>query len=314
MKTSYLNDIQKCRVAWQYVINNLGKGRFNIQDITRPKTLLSLKKSIDDMIIKNYEQDRFEDIDAEISNVVDTMSITEEELNWVSEDEKRACYFCYQQLINSTFVNEPIFTIYPPSTYINKGLLNDYLSSLYYPPLQSKDGLEGKLEYINEFVGCLLLHKQDKIVFINTIKNNYFNSKEIESFSWAKDNESMYRWLYNYMSKNLLNSKVFYNTDLYIQDYFSSAIEIFDMWQGAIEQKQLYLIKLKKAYQQKVYRTSKAEKERTYTYSMSPEIKDRMDDISRWTGVSKNRIIEDLIWDKYKEEYSIEQKKTKKIL
>jgi hypothetical protein len=102
------------------------------------------------------------------------------------------------------------------------------------------------------------------------------------------------------MKTNLLCKNINFNLNRVPVNYLYSAIERYDDWLPEHKsEKELFIIKLRKAYQQQSYRQNKKGKEKTYTYTMPLNIEDKMTEISRKLGVTRNKILTDLINEKH---------------
>ncbi|WP_143764409.1 hypothetical protein [Cognaticolwellia mytili] len=292
---SFLINVRYCRAAWGIVHENsqaLGHQYL-------PASIEQFKSRIESARLSPYKKENRDKnyFYGKLKNKCDYNLITEDKLSWVNENNHRACYFVYQKLTQTMI---EVNRLYLPSQASN------YRSTTAEDIWIEKDAtsLVGKINAINISIDTMNLRKECKEYYIERLKKQYSATVATDDFEWAIPNEALHKWLYCYMKDKFPSKNINFTTDSLIENYLYSAIELYDDWEPMDKlEKGLFLEKLKKAYRQKSYRQnkkeSKKEKEKTYTYSMPLNIEDKMTEISRQLGVTRNKVLTDLINEKH---------------
>jgi hypothetical protein len=296
----FSQDIRKCRVAWSYLrVIPLNQ---------HPSGLLEYNQAINDRI--HYRVENLgEDLDELLSKVekhCEMHLLPEYELEWLNHIDKRACYFA-QKEIELLVISED-----SKEFQFSRNSISDYHSALMInnlPSFEEHDTAKGKKEYFIEIIDLLNIDKKFKSNIVTAIKFIYRNNVHLCDFSWFKQNKENNLWLYNYIYDSVYYGKNPHRLDGSISNFFYSAVEIFDVWNATDDIKKMFILGLKKAYKQKLYREKSKNKEKTYAYTMSPEIGHMMNVLSAQYGQPKNKIVEYFIRNAY--EACIEQQNAK---
>jgi hypothetical protein len=296
---SFLIDISYCRAAWGILLgDNQALGyRFP------PTNIEQFRIAIHQLKMRRNNKQSY----SELKNNCDNNLITEDKLSWINKKDQRACYFVYQKLTQTTLNVSRLnlkWQAAPPNSY-----------DKYIWMEKDATSLADKITTINLTIDTMQLSKETKENYIKQLKKMYSITLATDDFEWAIPNEALHKWLYSYMKAKLSGKNIYFTTDSLIENPLYSAIELYDDWQPMDElEKELFLEKLKKAYRQKSYRQKIKEKENTYTYSMPLNIEDKMTEISRKLGVTRNKILTDLINEKHSSLCLGDRKQTKNII
>ncbi|MGK0269458.1 MAG: hypothetical protein ACI88H_000089 [Cocleimonas sp.] len=297
---SFLKKIRYCHAAWGILkVNNqlFGQQFF-------PTSIENFMRAID-KCRGNEDKKLFY---ARLKRRCDNNLINEEKLNWINKKNPRVCYFVYQKLKQTKADSLNLYLMSQKSFLDERSANKIWIST-------GASTLVEKINEINKTINCINVNIEAKERYINDLKGIYTSTLKTNNFEWVILNETLHEWFYSYMDKNLPDKNRNFIPDSFIDNPFYSAIEMYDDWQPSHNsEKELFKIKLRKAYQQQSYRQNKAGKEKTYTYSMPLNIEDKMTEISRKLGVTRNKILTDLINEKHSSLCLGDRKQTKNII
>lgn len=292
-KKYFSKDIRECRSAWNFLS---GYGVYSRPDTLDAYNVKILEKIEADIQLGNND---YETLRRKIVNHYEECMVNLNDIEWINKKNTRACYFVYKWLQHFYIYNNTYF--YFPNQ--DKAQGRNLFFMLNIKPPAANSALS-KYEIIIKVIDNLRDVKQKKLRLLNKARIQYEKNVLLTDFSWFKDKEVDPKWLYDYIHGKLFGSMVIYKQDSFspldpLVDPLASAIEIFDMWDGEQDSKELFVIKLKKTYNQILYRKRKKGKQRSYSYSMSLDIKDKMDELALFTGKNKNSIVQGLILEAY---------------
>jgi hypothetical protein len=297
---SFLKDIRYCHAAWGILLlNNQSSGQQFF-----PTSVENFMLTMEQYRVNQDSQSFYSNLKRNCDNTL----INKEKLSWINKNNPRACYFFYKKLTQTTTDDDL-------NIYLQVPILGVQLDNKIWMDT-SATSIAEKTNSINQAIDCMNINKIVKERYIDDLKKMYASTLATNNFEWVIPNETLHEWFYSYMETNLLLVKNRnFITDSFIDNPLYSAIEIYDDWQPIHKsEKELFIIKLRKAYQQQSYRQNKAGKEKTYTYSMPLNIEDKMTEISRKLGVTRNKILTDLINEKHSSLCLGDRKQTKNII
>ncbi|MDP4537856.1 hypothetical protein Q3O60_16855 [Alkalimonas collagenimarina] len=113
------------------------------------------------------------------------------------------------------------------------------------------------------------------------------------AFKWLnKSSESQCSWAADYMKTQVLFQEQFpVNTS---SDQYNAVVASFDYWHTSLEAKQLFLIKMKRAWSVKKYR-DKQQGKKPYSFIMSKKVSKMLANLAAESDVSKSQLVEELI-------------------
>ena len=134
----------------------------------------------------------------------------------------------------------------------------------------------------------------DKKQFLLQLKsgwNHFF--QEGERFKWLnKDDIALVEWAWNYSkSKNLPMNML---PILSEREMHIALIIIFEHWKVGIDTKKLFIINIKKAFNQKKQR-DKLDGKKAYNIVMGEDIKEKLNDLAKYHELKINQTLERLI-------------------
>ncbi len=247
----------------------------------------SINKYLCESHPKVIERNNFID---EMISLCDKYILPDDEFDWVKKD-KRICFWLWLKVRDEkdidTFymgLSKPIRKTYD-SFNINDTPLNT--KERYNLITSFFDNLNIDVKTIREY-----LSKSKKEVI--DIINNKIN------FNWLKiDNKEQCDWALRYIRNKdpIIFNKYITSTEC-PEEIYLSVIASFDSWQTSAAEKELFLIKIKKAWSQKKYRDEISDKKLLNTY-ISQDAKRKLDRLTKGSKKKINEVIEDLINKEY---------------
>ncbi|WP_318478847.1 hypothetical protein [Photobacterium leiognathi] len=254
---------------------------------------------------KFYNNDERRYFIREMKQALDHRLVSPKQLKWLNQVNERVHFWMWSfcRLITqnnfTTNLSNPYqlnFDINAPHIYSQIGvslnprtanerhqLIIDYLDKSFIP-LASKLSL---LEHFKAEAGSLF---------------------SIGKFTWMnrKDNElyQQYAWAYNYITNNKEYSipSWFIPTPTTEREMLDAAIAAFDIWPVDSSTKQLFILRMRKAWSQKKHRASlEKKKKQSYNFTLTTKVKKMLDRMADRDGLSRNEVLEKLITEKYLE-------------
>lgn len=284
-------NISTCKTAWLYLRSNPIEE--TPQDLLEYRTAIRRGLKVKAEKLKVPQQQVLLDT----QEFCRLYLLPKNELEWLKASDKRACYFAqkaieqtgYDEIFNRVKILNLNFPLDPDFKKIDR--------FFHTKGFDEHDTSVGKRDYFIDYIHQVKLDKNHKTNIVRYIKEKHRGNVSLCNFSWFKRNQEHDQWLYSYMYEKIYSVYRNHRLDNTISDYYYSAVEIFDMWDGMIDSKKLFIVNLKKAYQQKKFREKK--KGKTFAYEMPAKVGKMMDELSDATGLPKNKIIEKLITDEH---------------
>ena len=218
--------------------------------------------------------------------------IQRNEFNWIKENDR----YCYWAWINIRSVfnvrGEPEF---------HGPMLN--------LPLYERMIIDRKPSSTNERYNAIISFFDQLDKNIDTKRNYLSYLKEslgsmsyyLKSFNWLNENDDeQCNWAFRYITTgntNIFNPYIITST-LSTKEIYLTIITSFDTWYSSPAEKELFLIKIKKAWSQKKYRDETLKKKLLNTY-ISHDAKNKLDKLTKGSRRKINEVIEELINKEY---------------
>ncbi|HGS5630791.1 TPA: hypothetical protein ACMDXI_001411 [Vibrio parahaemolyticus] len=229
--------------------------------------------------------------------------VPDEALEWLSKDHERVCFWmwCHCRLL----AKQGVFVIGSPIMLnANKGE-----SSNFYDQLRlDTHPRTAKARYlcVIDFLDQLNINIEEKLKLVNYFKEHAGKLFSAGKFSWMTREEDelyqQYDWAYNYVSNNKEHPLVnwFIPAPMTNRDKRDAAIAVFDIWPADESTKQLFILRMRKAWSQKKHRASLEKKNKqSYNFTLTTKVKKMLDRMADKDGLSRNEVLEKLITDKY---------------
>lgn len=162
---------------------------------------------------------------------------------------------------------------------------------------ESPSGLRELKDIIILYFDRLSIHVEHKEALMDYIKSVWF-SQSVEWLDWIDDkNENQMNWAAGYIETHFRSS----NDTLYYYKSSSSLSKIYgflDFCFNSNDSRELFIIKMKKAWAQNCYRESIKDKKVINTY-VSNDVKEKLKEIVRVSNKKTNEVISDLIRREY---------------
>lgn len=212
---------------------------------------------------------------------------------WIREND-RNCFWAWLYLRNSAFKWISDLAI----RY--QGLGYDYIDLGLHP---SPSSTSERYDEIIKFFDKLEFDKKDKIMILNSMEHQLqFVYTFSRSFNWLKQNSlEQYQWAWEYIKNS--KSSIFnciIPTPRCTEERYLSIIALFDFWNVSAAEKELFLIKFKKAWSQKKYRDEMKDKKPLNVY-ISGDVKNKLDFLSKNNDKKIYEMIEIMVNKEYKE-------------
>lgn len=265
----------------------------------------------------NRDFDRETFIDRTIK-LADTYLLPDSEINWIDKSNKRLINWLWM-ITNSNF-NYSNFISYldrPKVSYISnleplsyKANNDQFIADSINENIYQKYGLsqnpqctEEMYELILKFLDFILIPTNYKRELIEKLKVKWIEISNFEKFTWLNINKlEQHAWALDYIDnyrKNECNLMLGLRPTS-SERYYEYFISCIDSWQTTNDTKELFFIKIKKAWNQKKHRDKLGDK-KPYSFNLSSTTKKNLDELSTKLGRHKNEILEELINTKYQQ-------------
>jgi hypothetical protein len=171
-----------------------------------------------------------------------------------------------------------------------------YLVAFYAMPLKQNTTFD---EYRKDIIACfdnLSLSRIDKERLLLDVKmywNDFLSGGE--TFRWLdENNKELIKWAWKYFdSKKIPIASISDKTATY-----GGIIAAFYLWKALPDSKELFIVKMKKALNQKKQR-DKRDGKKAYNIVMSEDIKQKLNDLAEYHDRKINQTLERLINEEY---------------
>lgn len=234
-----------------------------------------------------------------ILNAFDNLVISEHEVEWIKNDD-RACHFIYHQLKNS-FIIYDNDSIYVEKNQITNDLIVQHKNK---KQLQHHSNLQDiNLHPIERYKDILYLldscivSKKLKLSFLSQLKVMYEQNKSYCDFSMFNDNHAS--WVNRYTQEKLITELGIFSYPQTDKDMDTAKLN-FDILTANKLTKKAFITQLKAAYRKKVSR--ERDKEKIFNITLTNDTAILFNELTEWRGVSKSKIIDDLVREAHKKE------------
>ncbi|UGA53717.1 hypothetical protein [Vibrio sp. VB16] len=218
-------------------------------------------------------------------------------LLWINKEDERLVYWVwrYLQTYEIDFGKETNNPIRKRS--------NSYVEPYSYQKLGFPTELNStkeRYDTIYQFFKQWNHYISLKIFMILDLKNEWSNRVALERFKWLDPkNKIQSEWFFDYMNDSPASgwgiSKPENTHEMYL-----AGLSLYDAWKpDHPDQKKLMYQNMRKAWSQKKYRDS-IEGKLSYNMLMDKDVKDKLSNLAKLKGVSKNKFIEWLIMEEDK--------------
>lgn len=244
-----------------------------------------------------------------IRNYINARKITEKDLPELDSRDTRQCLFVYNALLTC----EVVLFNYPETDFRKE--IDKIVTLNLYQFIDIKNYNHPYQKIINIANLASSIPKYAMISLIRFLNDKFKNDIKFESFHWVKPTMDK-EWISDYIIKSLNKHEIEqYINHLEKLPSLDRAIFLFDNSSQSKDTKKLIIINLKKAWQQKQFRSKlKAKKKKSYSIVMDTGIEKKLNFIlESWESqknfnkefyervkVNKNEIIEELINIEYK--------------
>ena len=223
--------------------------------------------------------------------------------DFIDDKDPTSILFCYCHLLNNH-----IFTVNGHDLFFNRDRRSSRkppLRFIKYTSIKNKNTIKNmKFDFISfiNLVNTIDCNKKD---YLNNLNELYIYSRSKFKFNWLskKDNDQAI-WAVKYIKDNHIIKKYHKHIPNIIDDYNHYSIVIpalFHSLEITDDAKELFLIKMKKAWGQVKYRNKiKKDKKTTINLVIRQDSKSKLEDISNFYGLNLNETFEKLINNEYK--------------
>ncbi|PSV44860.1 hypothetical protein [Photobacterium indicum] len=287
--------------------------------MNQPNSLEGICKEINNGLeISNGNLNRTDFIENTIKTA-DTHLLKNTEISWIDEKEKRLINWLWMIIdSNRTYQNLTIYLDFQ-LPYISKleilnhkanndqgirTIINDDIYQTY-GLLQKPQSITEMHELILKFLDFILIPTNYKRELIDKLKIKWGEVSNFEKFTWLDiNNLEQHIWALDYIDNYRKNEYLYKTTPglrpTSTERYYEYFISCIDSWQTTNDTKELFLIKIKKAWNQKKHR-DKLDGKKPCSFNLSQATKDQLDYLSKRSSKHKNEIIEELINTKHQQ-------------
>ena len=217
--------------------------------------------------------------------------------DFIDNKDPISILFCYCHLLNNK-----VFSINGHDLFFNmrRTSKDEPLQLINHTSILRRNTItEMKIDFIS-FINLIEADYHDKKKYLNYLNEQYIDSRSKFNFNWLskKDNEQAI-WAIKYIKDNNIIKKDHKYIPNIIDDYNHYSIVIpalFHSLEISDDAKELFLIKMKKAWGQVKYRNKiKKDKKTTINLVISKNSKSKLEDISNFYGLNLNETFEKLI-------------------
>ncbi|SGZ19828.1 hypothetical protein [Moritella viscosa] len=239
--------------------------------------------------------------------------VSNDDIDWLDENNEFMCYLIWSSI---NLINKKNTT--PKNVFTNVELSTDHMTfnfnDIFTPrffispdcdilPITKKphSSKEARVLIVNS-IDSSELTISNKIQLINFLREQYSKSFDIKIYKWIdKNNEEQINWIYNYLEEKEMKLDNFTLPSL--KNEYNMLISAFCLWNfksvdDKIGSKDMFLLRLRKAWNQKKHRDNNQNK-KPYNIEMSIDIGDKIAFIARSYDKKKNEIVEMLINQEY---------------
>lgn len=218
--------------------------------------------------------------------------------DFIDDKDPTSILFCYCHLLNNH-----IFTVNGNDLFFNRDrrpLKKSPLRFIEYSSIKRKNTIRNmKFDFIS-FINLVNTFDCNKKDYLNHLNEKYILSRSKFNFNWLskKDNDQAI-WAIKYIKDNHTIKEYNKHIPNIIDDYNHYSIVIpalFHSLEITDDAKELFLIKMKKAWGQVKYRNKiKKDKKTTINLVIRQDSKSKLEDISNFYGLNLNETFEKLI-------------------
>ncbi|HIF5822071.1 TPA: hypothetical protein ACX3FG_002757 [Vibrio parahaemolyticus] len=231
--------------------------------------------------------------------------VPEDALEWFSKDHERVCFWmwCHCRLL----AQQGNFVLGSPMMLnANKGESSNFYDQLRLDPHPRT--AKARHQCVIDFIDQVNISIDAKLQLVKYFKEHAGKLFFAGKFSWmTREQDEMfqqYDWAYNYICNNKEHSLLnwFIPTPITNMDKRDAAIAAFDIWPVDSSIKELFIVRMRKAWSQKKHRASlEKKKKQSYNFTLTTKVKKMLDRMADRDGLSRNEVLEKLITEKYLE-------------
>ena len=310
------------RYIWK-LINKRFKGRYSPED--EPLTIEGYTSSINEFLCtyKYLTDDERKVLTKNLTAQFKENCLSDDSLKWIDSKNERLCLWLWGYLRDDPFQM--------PDLQLEEDAHSDELQSLseVLPSemrvgsiadsiLQKSDHQEDYIAFglnysydttqehyraIITYLDLLQASGREKERFNRTIKNLWKEVTSYGNFSWfvpqKKKEDDL--WFFKYINQGLATYVQPEREPWDLSKAKAIAICRFDSWQADFpRQKEFFLKDMRKAWSQKKHRYKmKEDKKKPYSIVMHEDVNDKLEEMAKSTGMSKNEFLETLITNEY---------------
>jgi hypothetical protein len=312
-------NFRRCRFHWHYLrthfqrstkaFNLSGTGNIRSKDGLPPEPqsvsiyCLEINKVLNRLPSMDDKQKH---IFTKIMNdCTDNLLLRDSEFDFLKKENSRMCFWiwcylrrtCINNNIMSKLNNKPILgASNDQDDIIAKGLYLD--SGLNPEPQTKKQRYSLIIEFFDRLPISHVYSLAYKIALLEHFQMEWNKVLKIEPFSWIDKSNSEWAWHYLSSCKRPAIPTFFIPIPTDKLQMREATIAAFDAWNAEDNAKELFIIKMKRAWSQKKHRDSMIG-QKAYSIVMSDGIKAKLDFLSQENNYTKNKIVEKLITQEY---------------
>ncbi|EGR0059618.1 TPA: hypothetical protein I7753_02215 [Vibrio vulnificus] len=292
-------NLRECAFYWRFL-----KGKSLIGAEIEPATANEYCLAINALLEQRfYNRDDRRLFIREIRQALNNQLVHPKQLEWLNQVNERAHFWiwCFCRLITQNNFTANLSNSYQLNFDINAPHIYSQIG-VSLNPRTAKE----RNQLIIDFLDRSDIPLNELLSLLEHFKANVGKLFSIGKFAWLnrEDNElyQQYAWAYNYITNNKEYTipNWFIPTPTTDREMLDAAITAFDVWSVDDSTKQLFILRMKKAWSQKKHRASLEKKNKqSYNFTLSTKAKKMLDRMSESRGQSRNEILEKLIKDEY---------------
>ncbi|WP_434567642.1 hypothetical protein QFW85_26670 [Vibrio chagasii] len=286
-------------LVWRKIVDELEIDILKVREpITKKEYLTQINQWIFDENNLHTTNKELHGFIKSIFQEIEEMRLDSRELDWLDPKDDRQCYWIWMKIRE--------FTIDPPHQDQARPVTPYFSSFIPYneykfPHQTSSTAL--RYDIIHRFFLRHQALKHEKSELSANLERKWSYLASIESFNWVSTKDvKQVEWLINYIDNHQdIQSSVSNTLDpksRILAERLNLAIYQFDNWNVSPADKQLLIIKMKRAWSQKKHR-DKLEGRKAYSVVMSTDVKSKLDEMANKQGCHRNTLLEKIINDSY---------------
>lgn len=283
------NDLREWNFYWREL-----KKKGWLPMIDPPTSTQNFYDKINQILLNHFRNETEKELFiAKLKSKFEENIVAKKNLEWITSGSDRMCFWVWSFLRLGRKSEGWI----PLVQDLSQKELNRPYSALQLAPYPTNSN--DRLNAIIEFMDQAPFKMTEKQEILRELQAKWPTVIGKFSFSWVntKDKE-LCAWLWRYIStsEELEPFSWYLGAPYSSQQQFDFAVNLFDVWNALPDTKELFTLKMKKAWSQKKHRRKMdSSQKKSYSFTISKDTKSKLDLMALESGMRKNELLELMI-------------------